>query len=130
MIVEQIGDTLFPQVVEEIVKVVQAFPQERISKGTRELFAGEPGSRVIKEIVVFVRQERFSERIVERIGDTLVPQIVDEHRVVFQTFPQDCCFEEEIRISERTGAQFVDELVSRVGKDIVEVRSRSSQLSK
>ena len=72
---EQIGDIFFPQVVEEIMEVVQAFPREDIIKRTGELFDGESRSRVMIEIVEVVRQERCLHCTVEQTVDVSVPRI-------------------------------------------------------
>ena len=104
---EQIGDILCPQIVE----VAQNFPQER----------GEPGLRVMKEIVEGVRQERCRQCVVEQIvdmavpeqirdiplertgelfDDVLYPQVTEGTVGVVRLIPQE-------RISERIGEQTV-----------------------
>ena len=81
-----------PQIMEDIVEVIQLVPQERIQERIVEEIIDVPVPQWIEEMIEVVKlipQERVENRTAEQIVDVPVPQIQEELVEVIQLVPHE-----------------------------------------
>ena len=113
---ERIVDVLIPLIIEEIVAIVKAIFQERISERIREQVVDVhvPGAvEQVTEVPKTSNCDRTSQRAVEQIFDVPVPEMVKQLLEVPETVSQD-------RIKQRTVEQIVDAPVPQVVEELAE----------
>ena len=71
-----------PQIQQELVDVVNVISQERLWERIAEQVVGVPLSRIVEATQHLAPQEPFPERIVEQIGECVVPQVEELVKVL------------------------------------------------
>ena len=108
-------DLRVSQVQEETVDVAQLLPQEPVSEHIDQQHCPVPlNQRHIVGVASVFPRVRGQQRTVEKTGDVLIPQPVDEFVEMVQTMPLE-------RIPNRVEAQIVDILVVQIQERTVEV---------
>ena len=115
-------DALIPLIMEEIVKVINAVPRERIAKRICEHIVDVDGSQVAEqdtEVPKTSSRDGTSQCTVEQILDVFVPKTISQDRIQQQTLEQ--IVNTEDRVRQRFGGQIIESPTLSLAEKIVEM---------